>query len=608
MSKSFNLGKIVGADGKSAYMAAKEGGFVGSEEDFNTQLATSINAEKASEIATTSVKNYILDNPETEFLNVKNSGAKGDGITDDSESFKEGVPGYIVNDGVYCVDGSTMAKLNSNNCIGNGYLKLCNPELWGNDGSEKWYSPFDYTIAVKDLDDVLQKQMVSVSEADYYSGLNRKNATSMLKPLSGSIYGHTIGAVYKIQGATLPDNFTVCIGNLHLYSVSSDKILRRLQIDQKLSKGMFGFYELPWTPQVSREVSSDKYKVFEDYTEFYLSASDFEGTAENKTESVLHIWGNNVDIGDKEDIVGVIACFDFWIKEEEAKDKLIMQVGVDLMDYNTKSIRQACSGIAMKIENYPRTQWATSMNRELLNLYCNSNYLAHLHSLPASNIIGEYSNLNTSGTYEKSIVSLSNGDLCYQLFKDSKSYRSLQLINPVKHMCLPYYNTSSGSTGEYCKLFSIPKAASSTNRYVFKINYTKNTSTKVTTNFSTMLSIIRDGNAEFNNVYASNVSETGLITVLVTDSSIDVYAKGSAWGYVTVDIELLVYSSIDTAKLIEYDSDLLRVGAGSQSVMCDKWTTIDTTNSTVIASSKTTSLEERISALESKIAALEASN
>ena len=59
MSKSFNLGKIVG---KSAYDSAKEGGFVGSVEDFNTQLATSINEEKANEVVT----NYlsIVDNLE----------------------------------------------------------------------------------------------------------------------------------------------------------------------------------------------------------------------------------------------------------------------------------------------------------------------------------------------------------------------------------------------------------------------------------------------------------------------------------------------------------------------------------------------------------------
>lgn len=40
MGKSFNLGKIKGADGKSAYAAACEGGFVGTESEFNALLSS----------------------------------------------------------------------------------------------------------------------------------------------------------------------------------------------------------------------------------------------------------------------------------------------------------------------------------------------------------------------------------------------------------------------------------------------------------------------------------------------------------------------------------------------------------------------------------------
>lgn len=547
---------------------------------------------------------YLTENPETEFLNVKKMGAKGDGITDDSACFTEGVAGYVVNDGVYCVDGATMRRLNFSNCIGNGHLKLLNPSLWGNDGAEKWYSPFDYTIAVKDLDNVLQKTMVSRSEADYYKDLNRKNATAMLRPLVGEVYGRTIGAVYKIQGVALPDNFTVCISNVQLYAVTKDKVLRRLRLDKKPKAGMFGFYELPWSPEVSRTIPTDKYTIHDDYTEFHLSASDFNGYANGKTESVLHFWGGNADLGNRDDIVGVISTFDFWVKEEEARDKLIIQIGVDQIDYNTKTIKQACSGIAMKLETYPRTQWSTSMNRELLDNYVDMKQLLSMRSLPIDNLIGNYDTVSATAKYEQTLLSMNNGDLYYKLFVDDENYRGYQLLNPVKHMILPYYSTSAGATGNYCRLFSIPKDASATDRFIFKIDYTRFTSGKVLSNLSAMLTIIKDGTVTIDNVSSLNVTYTGAITVVVTDTTIDVYAKGVAWGYVTVDVELLMYKSIAVAYTIDYDTDLIRTGAGAQTIMCDKWIAVDTANCTVVESARTSALEDRVAELENKISAL----
>lgn len=551
----------------------------------------------------TEVNAYLNENPETEFLNVKKTGAKGDGTTDDSVCFAEGVAGYVVNDGIYCVDATTMARLNSKNCIGNGYLKLLNPQQWGNDGTEKWYAPFDYTIAVKDLDNVLQKQMVSKGEANYFASLNRQNATAMLKPLEGECYAHTIGAIYKIQGAVLPDKFTVCIGNLQLYLVGSNMLLKRIRVDKNLKTGHFGFFELPWVPETSRSVISDKYKVYDDHTEFYLTSEDFDGHAEGKTESVLHFWGGEADIGNRDDIIGVIACFDFWVKEEEARDKLIVQIGVDQMDYNTKTIKQACSGHALKMETYPRTSWSTSMNRALLDLYVNPKQLDYLHSLPFDDTFGTYQVIKDTGEYEQKIVSVANGDMYLKLFDDSKNYRDLQVINPIKHMYLPYCNTNSGSTGTYCKIFSIPIIKDSAHRCVFKMDVVRQSSKKVFSNMSALLTILRDGSTTID-ILSSNTSDKGIITVVTTDTNIDVYIKGIGWGYVVADIELMMYADIAMIRAINYDTDLFRIGAGTRSIMLEKWTAIDTTNCIVVESGVASPLEQRIAELESKIAEL----
>lgn len=68
MSKSFNLGKVIG---KSAYEYAKDGGYSGTETDFTNILASAINEEKANEVVT----NYlsISDNLEKAGIATKNA-------------------------------------------------------------------------------------------------------------------------------------------------------------------------------------------------------------------------------------------------------------------------------------------------------------------------------------------------------------------------------------------------------------------------------------------------------------------------------------------------------------------------------------------------------
>ena len=46
MSKTFNLGKIVG---KSAYEYAKDGGYTGTEDEFKALMATPMTEEKVDE-------------------------------------------------------------------------------------------------------------------------------------------------------------------------------------------------------------------------------------------------------------------------------------------------------------------------------------------------------------------------------------------------------------------------------------------------------------------------------------------------------------------------------------------------------------------------------
>lgn len=549
----------------------------------------------------TEVNAYLTENPETEFLNIKKMGAVGDGETDDSACFAEGVPGYIVNDGVYCVDGATMEKLNEKNCIGNGYLKLLNPQQWGNDGTEKWYAPFDYTIAVKDLGNTLRKILVSTSEADYYSEVNRKNATAMLKPLEGTVSLRTIGAFYKVDGATLPDEFTLCIGKINLFLLTKDGIWKRV-MSNSYPNG-YGMWELPWVPETSRTLSSDKYVRYDDHIEFKLSPADFEGQADGKTESVLHFWGKNYRV-DSADIVAIIGSYNFWVKEEEAKDMFICTIGVDQIDVATSTIKQGYSGIAMKVENYLRTQWGSTMNRELCDKYFDGKTIEYLNSLPTENKKETCSKTTSTTEYDGDIAIMPHGDIWQKIFSDTLSYRGYIVQNPIRKLFLPYNNYSSGntsekSTGLYLKLFSMPF----TNKMTIKLDCTRATGTTIEY-ISAIVTFANGVNIKILN--GENVNRTGIITVVVNSDSTSatVYIKGVAWTLMNVDMEILTYANVDVLNNMDFDMDLLRVGAGSYNVMTNKWIAVDTTDCTVIESGKTSALEDRIAELETQIASL----
>ena len=135
----------------------------------------------------------------------------------------------------------------------------------------------------------------------------------------------------------------------------------------------------------------------------------------------------------------------------------------------------------------------------------------------------------------------------------------------------------------------------------------RQSSKKVFSNISALLTIIRDGTTTID-VLSSNTSDKGIITVVTTDTNVDVYIKGMAWGYVVADIELMMYADIAMIRAINYDTDLFRIGAGTRSIMLEKWTAIDTTNCIVVESGVASPLEQRIAELETKIAELTVTN
>ena len=543
---------------------------------------------------------YFVQNPETGFINVKKMGAVGDGMTDDSAFFIENVPGYVVNDGIYCVNPNVMARLNSSNCIGNGSLRLYGPSHNLTSG-DTVYDPLDYIIEVKDLDNVLKKILVSGSESKFY--MDRPWCTRGLKPLTGSCNAHTIGAIYKVKDAEIPDNVTIYLGKLAMFVLLKDGIWRKLA-ENDFPAG-FGLFELPWVPETTRTLDSSKVIRHNDYIEYRLTKEDFSGLNEGKTEAVLHFWGSDGFIEERDDIVGIISAFDFWVKEPEAQDKFIAAIGVDQIDTNTKTIKQGFSGIAMNIKTYPRTQWGTTMNRVLIDNWCDFNYIQWMYNNTKSEDVARHKSFFDS-TFKSSIVSLTSGDVFYRVDNDisKDSYRNYFPLNPIKHFYLPYHGSSEDVTGNFCKLFSIP-IATTNDRLTFRINYfnyvNKDTPIKY---LDALIEIYRSGESIRINVLSANDVSAGVVTIVKSETEISLYIKSSTWTHTIVDLEYLTYSSPYNLSNIKFDTDLLRMGAGSYNINMEKWVSINTSNCVVFESANISANEKRIGDLEKTVESL----
>lgn len=537
----------------------------------------------------------------TGFINIKNSGAIGDGVTNCSSFFSEDAPGYIVNDGVYCVSASVMARLNKNNCIGNGWLRLYGPNYSATVNSS-CYSPLDYKIKVSDLGNPLMKYLVTGSESKYF--MDRPYCTRGLKPLAGACTSHVIGAIYKVNDVELPETFTICLGKLSLFILQSDGVWKKAAQDNYPAG--YGLFELPWTPQTTKTLDNSKVTVCKDHIEYKLTPSDFDGESDGKVQACLHFWGTNASISDSADIIAVVCFFDFWVKEEEAADKFVATIGVDQVDTNTNTIKQGFSGIAFNCKPYVRTQIGTTMNRDEIEKYCNFEDLSQLHNVHiATNIFAKYNKQWSSTLFPSILSKVNNGDLYVHLFEEGNIFRNHMLINPIKHIYLPYHGSDDTVTGNYCKILSMPVLSSSVERITMRIQYFCYTNSDAAYKFvDLILSIYFNGTVKIKCINSNQANE-GDITVVVSSDTITIYAYSDTWWHTIVDIEYLTYSAYDNLGRIVFDEELLRVGAGSMNINMDKWVSIDTTDCTIYKSPKTCILEDKINTLETRLATLE---
>ena len=168
-----------------------------------------------------------------------------------------------------------------------------------------------------------------------------------------------------------------------------------------------------------------------------------------------------------------------------------------------------------------------------------------------------------------------------ELYEKTENYLTANAVNLRKKLFLPYCNTANGSTGTYCKLFSIPKTSNSSDAYYFDIKYIKCTDGGIVRSFLGGLLIRKKGSAFIDVMSDYYINYKGAITSVITNSSIDIYAKGENGACIMVDVELKMYTNAKSISEINYDKSLYFTNEWSKNKNCNKWKTIDTTGCTV---------------------------
>lgn len=198
------------------------------------------------------------------------------------------------------------------------------------------------------LDDEVYTSMNLPSEAvsDYMISNKRDNAhaTGYFGDVQTSVVG--IGSIYPISGVELPDEMTVCFGKIATYGFSKSKNDWAVIDEQPKPYGIY-IYKLPWSSKVSTRCTN--VTKCSDHYEVKVTREELEG-------NVLHFWGKRPLI-DKTDYLYYATAYQFWVKEEEAKDKLTAVIAIDSKDDNGGNILQLFTSRGIKVTNEPRVQW-----------------------------------------------------------------------------------------------------------------------------------------------------------------------------------------------------------------------------------------------------------
>ena len=327
----------------------------------------SSSAETSSAESQASSAQTLPETDERGYVLVANAVKKRDlavAVADVSEVFDAAAPGYVVEGGPYLVNADTLKRLTTAKVEGSGSVKYVDFKVLRMDYDTD--DPFTGEIPVSKLHDPVYVQMNLPSEAQTFMS-SRVNPENMHVARADHKNVLPIGAVYRNENNKPADTdvFTICIRNIRCFIHTQEKgWITTNDIAVPTESMVNHVYNLPWIAENgSWTVPSDRIQVMEDHVEITLTGEDLNGKFKESRpkveESCLHFWGkqdrfsNHGVTGDQID--GVIAAYDIWVKEPEAVGKIVATIGADWRVTSNGKTDQAFSGYNHLITTEPRT-------------------------------------------------------------------------------------------------------------------------------------------------------------------------------------------------------------------------------------------------------------
>lgn len=332
-------------------------------------------------------------------INIKQLGAKGDNISDDSDFFQEDNVLYSLDRGTFLLNKDTILN-NLNNIFGTGSIKFNNYNYNQNSG----------IIPINKINDEIFLSMNLPSDGITYM-TNRINGNLLEPNLSSTDTNlHGIGAIYKNVNENLPNEFYIYIGKITVfafrYSTKTWEILKENILPTTIRR-----YKLPWTGNGSYDINY----VYDENKKMYkikMTKDDFNPNEDDNADGyVLHFWGNEYFFKDNDlnDIIHLACCCECsaeTLSGEDITNKLLGVSGIDII--NSSGTKQA---------GYSRN---TALN----------NYITNLIFHTVNN--NDYDNYNTNVLYN---LFKKDAILFKTLYEDlnHNSFNSIHLTDNIKY-------------------------------------------------------------------------------------------------------------------------------------------------------------------------------
>lgn len=288
------------------------------------------------------------------YTDIKALGAVGDGKVDCSTYFSDKSKGYIVNDGVYCVDNETANRLASADVVGNGVIKCKDFKLYyiGRFTSK----PMDGTIPVSKLKDPLYTSMNLPHEAENID-VEKRNALNMNAASDKYQSCNAMGAICLTSGRTIGDDeyVTFCFGRAAMAVKTTDRDWYLAQ-DEIYPVDERYIYDFPWLSGDDHHyrLGDECVRKYADHVEVTVKGSYFNhGVGTGAQQGVLHYWNRAYQIpGGGGNLLGMAVMFNIWVKDPQYSGKFNTAPSADF--YGTIESGQVYEGRNYTITDSPR--------------------------------------------------------------------------------------------------------------------------------------------------------------------------------------------------------------------------------------------------------------